>query len=57
MMSVEEISIIGNTDVVYYKMESKMFLVSNILQGHMSNVKTSLFLIDESKCSTKVFRN
>lgn len=32
-------------------------LLSNIFSAHLSNVKQSLYLIDETNCTSKAFRN
>ncbi len=34
-----------------------MGLMHNIVHGHMSNVKQSLYIMDETMCESKVYRN
>jgi hypothetical protein len=34
-----------------------MGLMHNVIHGHMSNVKQSLYIIDETMCESKGFRN
>jgi hypothetical protein len=34
-----------------------MGLTHNVIHGHMSNVKQSLYIIDETMCESKGFRN
>ncbi len=35
----------------------QMGLMHNIVHGHMSNVKQSLYIMDETMCESKVYRN
>jgi hypothetical protein len=35
----------------------QMGLMHNVIHAHMSNVKQSLYIIDETMCESKAFRN
>ncbi len=37
--------------------QQKIGLMHNVLHGHMSNVKNSLYLLDETMCEGKKTRN